>query len=68
MRELTLNEIKRQDFVDNKIYQLLNEINPTLSVIDWNIEIIGEIRDKISECFNSKLNICTEKEFYPFID
>ena len=48
MRELTKKEISRQDFVDNAIFDLIKELNLSSKEIDWNIEMIGEIRDIIS--------------------
>lgn len=65
--ELTNKEIKRQDFVDNEIQQLLEKLNPTKQFIDWNIENISEIREVIKNIFIEKLNLCNEQNFYPFI-
>ena len=62
--ELTAKQIERQDFVDNKIMTLLQEVNPTSQSLQWDIEIIGEIRDIISDYFSSK-GICSEEDFYP---
>ncbi|MDO9289891.1 MAG: hypothetical protein Q7T83_13990, partial [Thermodesulfovibrionales bacterium] len=45
MEELTEEQIKRQDSVDNAIYQLIQELNPTADEIRWDIEMIGEVRD-----------------------
>jgi hypothetical protein len=68
MEELTKKEISRQDLVDNKIFELINDLNPTDQSIEWNIEMIGEIRDLISNWIVDNLNLCKEKEFYPFIE
>jgi len=38
-------QIKRQDFVDNQIFDLVNKLIPSERVIEWNIEMIGDIRD-----------------------
>ena len=38
----------RQDHVDNAIFELLQSLNPTKKPIEWNIEMIGEIRDVAS--------------------
>jgi hypothetical protein len=64
--ELTSQEIDRQDFVDNSIYQLLETLNPTKKQIEWDIDAIGEVRDKIQTIFLN-LNICDEKTFYPYL-
>jgi len=42
MKELTEEQIKRQDSVDNAIYQLIQELNPTADEIRWDIEMIGD--------------------------
>jgi hypothetical protein len=67
MRQLTDEELARQDFVDNAIYDLINTVNPVETEIDWDIEIIGEVRDKINFWLTNRLGICSEQEFYPFI-
>jgi hypothetical protein len=68
MRQLTDEEIERQDFVDNAIFQMINDVNPTQKEIEWDIEMIGNIRDEINLSFAKKLEICSEQEFYPFIE
>jgi len=65
--ELTKKQIERQDFVDNAIFDLLETLNPTSKQLDWDIEVIGEIRDKICDYFIDT-DICKEQEFYPYID
>jgi len=40
--ELTQKQIERQDFVDNSIFALLQTLNTTDKLIDWDIEIIAE--------------------------
>jgi len=68
MDELTRNQIIRQDFVDNSIYDLINLIKPTSKPIDWNIELIGVVRDSLKSVIVDRLYICNEMEFYPFIE
>ncbi|MCC6259563.1 MAG: hypothetical protein IT311_01770 [Anaerolineales bacterium] len=68
MQTLNDNEINRQDLVDNAIYNLLQELNPSERNIEWNIEIIGEIRDVIQAWFVERLAITDEMSFYPYID
>ncbi len=67
MSELSDEQIQRQDFVDNAIYQLLQHINPSETEIPWNIEIIADIRDRIRRWFVDTLGITDEMIFYPFI-
>jgi len=47
MREFTKKEILRQDFVDNEVFDLINKLLSPTASIDWDIEIIGNVRDAI---------------------
>lgn len=64
--ELTKQQIERQDFVDNVIYDLINRLIPSEKEMEWDIESIGEIRDVIQSQLVAK-GICTEQEFYPYV-
>ena len=68
MKELTEEQIKRQDSVDNAIYQLIREINPVDKEIAWDIEMIGEIRDVVMEWMVERLKITDEQNFYPWLE
>ena len=65
--ELSNRQNERQDFVDNAIFQLIRDINPTFKEISWNIEMIGEIRDNVRQWIVKRLEICDEMTFYPYI-
>ncbi len=65
--ELTDQQIARQDFVDNAIYDLINELIPSDKEMEWNIEVISEVRDAIQTMLVGRC-ICTEQEFYPYIE
>ena len=65
--ELTRQQIERQDFVDNAIFDLMNRLIPSDKEMEWDIEAIGEVRDVILAEFERK-GICTEREFYPYIE
>ena len=65
MQDFTEDQIKRQDFVDNQIYDLVNRLNPSRREIEWNIEMIGDIRDTIQHWLVNKYKIVEEVEFYP---
>jgi len=67
MKDITKHQIERQDFIDNTIFDLIKSINPTDKKINWDIEMIGEIRDVLKEWLVDKLNLTTEQEFYPYI-
>ena len=65
MEEFTEDQINRQDFVDNEIYDLVKRLNPSTSEIEWNIEMIADIRDTIQHWLVDKYKIVDELEFYP---
>ena len=54
----------RQDFVDNAIFALIQEVNPTNRPIDWDIEMIGEIRDALVCRISQKTGV-NERVIYP---
>jgi len=66
--ELTQQQIAQQDFVDNAIFSLIGVINPGNKEIEWDIEMVGEIRDVLKEWLVDKLNLITEQEFYPHLE
>ena len=65
MQNFTEEQLKRQDFVDNQIYDLVKRLNPSRSEIEWDIEMIGEIRDTIQHWLVERYKIVDEFEFYP---
>jgi len=65
MENLSEEQIKRQDFVDNQIYDLLNRLIPSEREIEWDIEMIGDIRDTIQDWLVDQYKIVDELEFYP---
>lgn len=62
--EMNDEQIKRQDFVDNAVFELIQRINPTGRQISWDIEMIGNIRDSVISELQNKLGI-SEFEIYP---
>ena len=67
MRELTRKEIQRQDFVDNAIFELMNELISNKKTIDWDIEMIAGVREEIRIALE-KRGIMEEREFYPYLE
>lgn len=61
---MTGTETARQDLVDNAIFALIQEINPTNKSISWDIEMIGNVRDIIVDEVQKRLQV-TEFEIYP---
>jgi hypothetical protein len=70
--ELTEEQIDRQDLVDNACHCLIEELAEQFHCstvdIDWDIEDIGRIRDVVQDIIVNKLKLCSEKEFYPFVE
>ncbi len=64
MQKFTEGQIKRQDFVDNQIYDLVKQLTPSKREIEWNIEMIGDIRDTIQHWLVDKYKVVEELEFY----
>lgn len=63
--DFTEQETDRQDRVDNAIFKMLKEITP-IGYAQWDMEIIGEIRDVIVEYVVTKKKWMTEQQFYPY--
>lgn len=68
MEKLSEDQLKRQDFVDNSIFELVRNLDPSQQEIEWNIELIGGIRDLISHWLVQRLVITDEMTFYPYMD
>jgi hypothetical protein len=64
---LTKKQIERQDFVDNSIFELLCTLNPTNNSLQWDIEIIAEIRENIRLYFEKNINGFSEQKYYSSI-
>ena len=64
--EFTGRETERQDCVDNAIADLITELIPDDCPFDWDIELIGNVRDAIKEVIVDKMGAMTEQEFYPY--
>ena len=67
MPQLTKQHIARQDFVDNQIFELINSLLPPSKQIDWDIELIGNVREVMRKEIVEKIKIVNERRFYPFI-
>lgn len=65
--ELTDKQIAQHDYIDNKVYALLNELNPSGVELPWDIDAIGRVRNAIMQVLVQK-GLCSEQEFYPFIE
>lgn len=67
MKTLTSKELERQDFVDGEIFELINTISPTSETVDWNIEMIADVRDRIRFWLVDYYAVIVEQDFYPYI-
>jgi DNA polymerase sigma len=65
MQNFSEEQIKRQDFVDNQIYDLVKRLIPSRKEIEWDIEMIADIRDTIQHWLVDRYKIVDEFEFYP---
>jgi len=59
---LTDDQIERQDYVDQAIYNLLGEVAG--KEIEWDMALIGAVRDCIGDEFEAR-GIVAWKDFYP---
>lgn len=66
--ELTDEQIKRQDFVDNRIFELIEDLNPSQTEIDWDIEVMANIRETIRIWLVEDLKVTDEMSFYPYLE
>ncbi len=64
---LTPAQIKRQNYVDNRIMELIIALAPPEKQydIDWSIDVIGIVRDAVQEVIVEHLGLATDAEFYP---
>lgn len=68
MKNLTSKQIAQQDFVDNSIFELLQSLSPPNQKIEWDVDMIGEVRDCIAQWLVKRLNVTDEMSFYPYIE
>ena len=68
-KELTLQELKRQDFVDSAIHEMIcsvmEHVDPE-NLPEHNIEAIAEIRDVIIKYYITGKH--DEVDFYPYLE
>ena len=67
METLIKQELERQDFVDNGIFELIQKLLPADKQLEWNIEIIGDVRDAIQEQIVDKQKAMSEEQFYSYL-
>jgi hypothetical protein len=65
IQNLSDEQLRRQDFVDNGIFDLVKRLIPSTRDIEWNIEMIADIRDTIQCWLVGRYKIVEELESYP---
>ncbi len=65
MFKLTKQQIERQAFVDNQVFELMQKLLPPSKQTEWDIEAIGAVRDAIQEQLVDKQKLMSETKFYP---
>ncbi len=65
MISITKKQIERQDYVDNQIFELIQKLLLPPKKMDWDIEIIGAVRDVICKQVVDKQKVVSERQFYP---
>jgi hypothetical protein len=68
MEELTNRQIERKECVDDVIFNLIQDINPTSIEIEWDMEMIAEIREEIGYWLIERLKLCDEMTFSPYVE
>lgn len=67
MANLTKKQLARQDFVDNKIFELMQDLALNGKKLKWDIEAIGSVRDVVREYLVNEKKVFSDVEFYPFL-
>ena len=65
---MTDAQLARQDYVNNLIFQTILTSHPVTDGIEWNIEMIGEVRAVIQDWLVERLGLVDEMRFYPYIE
>ena len=53
------------DLVDNTIFDMIVNLNPSTKELKWDIKPISEIREVLVSYFVEELKLCSENDFYP---
>ena len=64
---LTKKQLTRQDFVDNKIFELLQELAPNKKKFKWDIDAIGSIREVARKYLVDEKKAASDVKFYPYL-
>jgi hypothetical protein len=78
-KELTQAQTEQQDAVDDACFNLIRELaGEDVSAddiakgdqggIEWDMELIGIVREAVQEVICDRLKLKTEMEFYPYIE
>lgn len=67
MEELSQQQLARQDYVDNSIYNLITQLNSSTQEFAWNIEMIADIRERVRYWLVEYYHYSDEMTFYPYL-
>lgn len=67
MTNFTKKQLMRQDFADNKIFELMQELIPDGKKLKWDINVIGSVREVIRKYLADEKRIVSNMKFYPFL-
>jgi hypothetical protein len=70
---MTIDEqmkINQHDFVDSEIWDLIRNLHPNLTDFDLQYDgnIVNQVRTVLSNFYVNVLKVCTEEDFYPYIN
>lgn len=66
--DLTDEQIARQDYIENEVYELIQRLNPTTKPVKRDMQMISDILDTVEHWFVNRLYLCSARNFYPYID
>jgi len=61
-------KINQHDFVDSEIWDLIVNLYPERDDIKYDGNIVNQVRTILSNYYVNVLKVCTEEEFYPYIN
>jgi len=61
-------KLNQQDLVDNAINEMIEILTPSEKKLPYNGNVINDIRCVLIQYFVEELHLCTEEDFYPYMD
>jgi len=60
-------KLNQQDLVDSEIWNLIVNLYPARDDINYDGNIIHQVRAVLMQYYVNELKLCTEEDFYPYI-